>query len=345
MTSRERILAAMRFEKVDRVPVSPWHFGKVDPDGPLGQDLLRKTDIIHDTGSGGDPILGKAARIDSEQQGDTTITTVHTPRGDLTSRYRRTAVTGATIEFFLKEPEDVEKMLSIPYEPPDYDLSGYAKWCDRIGGEGLMLIGIVNGVAVPASWFSPEGFCLAWADVPDLVEKLTAVMTERITAYVERLCQEGVAGFRIVGGEYASVQLGPDAFKRLCVQNDCVLVDTIHKYGAVAHYHNHGPVMRYLEDFAAIGFDSLDPLEAPPWGDCDLREARRRLGDQVCFLGNLDDMEVLNQLPTEQVLAIARERLESAGDRGFMLGGTTSGTFGEHAARNFIAMAEEIAHG
>ena len=100
--------------------------------------------------------------------------------------------------------------------------------------------------------------------------------------------------------------------------------------------------MRYLEYFAQIGMDSLDPLEAPPWGDADLGEARRRLGDRVCIVGNLDDMEVVDKLPTEEVLAIARERLEAAGDRGFMLGGTTSGTFGEQGARNFIAMAEMV---
>mgnify|MGYP000940616622 CR=1 FL=1 len=149
--------------------------------------------------------------------------------------------------------------------------------------------------------------------------------------------------FRIIGGEYASVQLGPDAFKRLCVKYDRALVDVMHKYGAVAHYHNHGPVMRYLEDFAAIGIDCIDPMEAPPWGDCDLREARRRLGDRLCFLGNLDDMEIIDKLPTEEVLAIARKRLDEAGDRGFILGGTSSGAYGEHGARNFIAMAEMVA--
>ena len=345
MTSRERILAAMRFEKVDRVPVSPWHFGKVDPEGPLGRELLRKTDLIHDTGAGGDPILGRAAKVDSEQRDDIRITTVHTPKGELTSKYRRTEITGATVEFLLKEPDDIEKVLSIPYEPPDIDLSDHAKWRDRIGEEGLVLVGIVNGVATPASWFSPEGFCLAWADAPDLVEKLTAVATERLIDYAGRLCRGGVAGFRIVGGEYASVQLGPEGFQKLCVPYDRQLVNAIHKYGAVAHYHNHGPVMRCLEYFAEIGMDSLDPLEAPPWGDADLSEARRRLGNQVCFCGNLDDMEVVNRLPTEEVLAIARERLEAAGDRGFMLGGTTSGTFGEQGARNFIAMAEMVAGG
>ena len=333
----------MRFEKVDRVPVSPWGFGKVGQIGPLADELIRKTDIVADTGISGDPILGSAAKSYSEKLGDTTVTVLRTPKGDLTSRYRRTEITGATIEFYLKDPEDIEKMLSIPYEPPDLDPSNYFRLRDRLGDEGLAMVGMIDGVAVPASWFSPEGFCLAWADAPDLVEKLTAVATERLILFVTRLCEMGVEVFRIVGGEYASVQLGPDGFKRLCVEYDRALVDAIHRGGGIAHYHNHGPTMRYLEDFAEIGMDSLDPLEAPPWGDCDLREARSRLGDRVCFLGNLDDMEIVNQRPTGEVLAIARERLDAAGDRGFMLGGTSSGTYGEHGARNFIAVADMVA--
>ena len=340
MTSRERIIAAMRFEKVDRVPVSPWCISKTYLDGPLGREFLRKTDVIMDVGAGGDPILGKAANVKCEQQGDTTITIIHTPKGDLTTKYRRTEITGATIEFALKEPDDIAKMLSIPYEPPDIDLTVYKETCDLIGDEGLVIVNMPNGVLVPASWFSPEGFCLAWADAPDLVEKLTAVATERLIYHAERLCKSGVQALRIVGGEYASVQLGPTGFKRLCVSYDKELMNAIHKHGVLAHYHNHGPVMRYLEDFAEIGMDSLDPLEAPPWGDADLKEARRRLGDRVCFLGNLDDMEIIDKLPTAEVVAIARERLEAAGNRGFILGGTSSGTFGEHAVRNFIAMAE-----
>ena len=93
---------------------------------------------------------------------------------------------------------------------------------------------------------------------------------------------------------------------------------------------------------ADLGLDALDPLEAPPWGDVDLREAMRRVGDRICFVGNLDDMEVIDRLPEAEVLAIARERLEAAGTRHFVLGGTASGTYGERAARNFIAMARMV---
>jgi uroporphyrinogen decarboxylase len=345
MTSRERILAAMRFDKTDRTPVSPCGFGHVDRHGPLGRELLAKTDMMVDTGIGGDAILGQGAISTGEQLGDTTVTVLRTPKGDLTSKYRRTEITGATIEFFLKGPEDIEKMLSIPYEEPVIDASSFFKLREFIGEEGLAMAAFATAVAIPASWFSPEGFCLAWADAPELVEKLVEVCNERLVDWIDRLGEMGVDAFRLVGGEYASVQLGPDAFQRLCVKYDRELVAIMHKHGAIAHYHNHGPVMRYLDYFAEIGMDSIDPMEAPPWGDCDLREARRRLGNQVCFLGNLDDMEIINQLPTEQVLAIARERLEAAGDRGLLLGGTSSGTYGEHAARNFIAMAEMVAQG
>ncbi len=74
----------------------------------------------------------------------------------------------------------------------------------------------------------------------------------------------------------------------------------------------------------------------------DFREARRRAGDRLCFLGNLDDMEVINALSEHEVLAVARERLEAAGPTAFILGGTASGIYGEKAARNFIAMAEMV---
>ncbi len=193
----------------------------------------------------------------------------------------------------MKGPEDVEKFLSIPYEPPDVETCECEHWRGIVGSDGVVMVRILNGVGLPASWYAPEDFCMMWADTPDLIERLTSVATERLISYVDRLCQAGVRAFRIFGGEYASVQLGPRAFERLCVQYDRELVSIMHKHGAVAHYHNHGPVMRYLEGFAEIGMDSIDPMEAPPWGDADLAAARRALGDRICFIGNVDEWGVI----------------------------------------------------
>jgi hypothetical protein len=56
------------------------------------------------------------------------------------------------------------------------------------------------------------------------------------------------------------------------------------------------------------------------------------------MVGNLDDMEVIDRLPEAEVCALAAERLEQAGTTGFMLGGTSSGTYTERGASNFMAM-------
>ncbi|MCL5105362.1 MAG: hypothetical protein M1133_14795 [Armatimonadetes bacterium] len=344
MTSRERILAAMKFEQVDRLPVSPLGFGKLEWGSPLCMELLRRTDPYIDVGAHPDTewILGGNAEVEHKQSGRSTTTIIHTPKGDLTCTWTRTEITSAVTEHLFKDFRDVEKLLSIPYEPAPLDLSLYHTWCERLGEDGLVLGHLPNGIGYVAYWFSPEDFCLAWADDPDLIERLTAILTERWIDYVNRCCEAGVPGFRVLGGEYATVQLGPKGFKRLCVPYDRKLIEAIHDHGAVAHYHNHGSVANCLLDFAEIGMDSLDPLEAPPWGDVDLKEARRTLGERICFVGNLDDMEVIDKLPTEEILVIARERIDAAGERGFILSGTSSGTYGEQGAKNFIAMAEIV---
>ncbi len=346
MTSRERLLVAMHGGTPDRVPVAPFTMGRISPDTPIGQDLIRETDPLVDVGSGADPFLGSAATAHREDTPDETKLTYETPLGPLTRRIRRTAITSATVEFPFKSLEDVERYLSIPYEPPRVDLSAYRSWKERMGDDGLVLVALGNAVCVPADWFSPADFALAWAEAPELMVKLVATASERLIAYVERLCAAGVDAFRIVGGEYVTVQLGHRAFAALIEPFDRPLIEVMHRHGAIAYYHNHGKVMRFMEELASLGMDALDPLEAAPWGDvADLGEARKLAGDRLCFVGNLDDMEIINALPEAEVVEIARERLRQAGPTAFILGGTASGTYTEHGARNFIAMARMVARG
>jgi uroporphyrinogen-III decarboxylase len=340
MTSHQRLLTALRGGTPDRVPVAPFGLGHVNPDSEIGKELISKTDPFITVGGGGDPFLGKKVPATTTQDGNSTITIFHTPKGDLRRAHRRTAVTSATVEFPCKDAKDVEKLLSLPYEPPDVNLTHFHQWRERVGEDALIMVGIGNAVCLPATVLSPEDFCLLWADTPDVMVRLTEVAARRLNVFVEQLCQAGVDAFRTVGGEYVTVQLGPQAFDALITPFDAELCAIMRRYGAIAYYHNHGPIMRWLEPIADLGVDAMDPLEAPPYGDCDLREAKRRIGDRVCLVGNLDDMEVLEKWDTDAVMELGRQRLEEGGDTGFILGGTASGTYTEKAARNFIALAE-----
>lgn len=342
MTSKERILETIRHGKPDRTPVSPFTLGALDYASPIAQELIKKTDPFVRIVSDNQQFTGSAAMPKIEADGDTTTITYNTPKGDLITRNQRTPIMEGTVDFAFKSQEDVEKFISMPFKSASIDMAPYHKWCDRIGDEGMVLMEIQSAICLPGCWFSPEDFCLWWADSPDTILELTRIASERTIDYVHHLCHAGVDGFRIVGGELVTVQLGPRAFDSLVTPFDSELIDVMHAHDAVVYYHNHGPMAPYLEKLADLGMDMLDPLEAAPWGDVEIGEAVKKVGDRICLVGNLDDMEIINALPTAEVLKIAEERLASAGKSGFILGGTASGTYTEHGARNFIAMADMV---
>ncbi len=339
MTSRQRLLAAARLERVDRVPVSPFGLGHLDKNGPAAKEIIEKTDPFLSVGIGS-PFLGKRAEAETRVEGSTTTTIYHTPKGDLVHKRQRTEITSATVEFPLKTADDIEKLLSIPFEPVEPNAAPFLELKQELGEQGMALAGVSTAVCLPATWFSPADFCLLWADAPDALKQLVRVAADRLNAFIDQACAMGVTEYRLVGGEYVTTQLGPSAVPDLLKEPDAELVDIIHRHGGLVYYHNHGPMMRFLADLADLGIDYLDPLEGPPYADTDLRRAREILGDRVCMVGNLDDMEVVERLPVEQVKALARERLAAAGTRGFCLGGTASGTYTERGARHFIALVE-----
>lgn len=340
MTSRERLMTAFHCGLPDRVPVAPFHLGNLDPESDIARELIETTDIIIRTAGAGVSFFGSAVKMSTETDGDRTISTIETPKGPLRSVRQRTEQTSAQVEFPCSTADDIEKLLSVPYEPVEPDPSEFNRWKDRIGDEGVVMAGVIDPICVPALYFSPEDFCLLWADDPEAMKALVEEATRRIVPSIDRACEAGIDAFRIVGGEYASTQLGPVGFDELVVGPDGQMCDIMHEHGALAYFHNHGPLMDFLDMLVEIDMDACDCFEAPPWGDTDLRVAKGRLQGKVCIVGNLDDMEVVNRLDEETVCRIARQRIQEAGPDGYVLGGTASGTYGEKAARNFMAMVQ-----
>ena len=340
MTSRERLMTAFTCGTPDRVPVGPFGCGRLPHDSAILDELIHKTDFIASVGGAGTSFLGSASGAQSVVEGNRTITTIPTPHGELRRVVTRTDITSATTTFPCKNADDIEKLLSIPYEPIPPDPTVFNQWKDRIGDEGVVLCGCIDPICVPADFFSPEDFCFLWIDSPDAMTALVEVAEERILRSLDAACHAGIDAYRIIGGEYASTQLGPEAFKQLVVGPDRKMCDIMHEYGALAYNHNHGPLMRYLEMLIEIDMDACDCFEAPPWGDTDLPKAKEALKGEVCIVGNLDDMEVIDKVSEAEIRLLARQRIEEAGPDGFVLGGTASGTYTERAARNFMAMAE-----
>lgn len=340
MTSRQRMLAAIHHEPVDHVPVAPWGLGRIPPESALAAELVARTDPWLEVGLGCDPVGGAAFPMEEARHGNILRRVVHAPGCDLVSVWTTTAQTTACTEPLCKSLADVEALLAIPYVSPHPDTDAFHALKARVGEDALAVMGLGDGLCYPNDMLGAELCSLLWAIEPEVIRRLVATAAERTSRVVEEACRGGVDCFRIVGGEYATQLMGRRAWDELVAPYDKPLIEMIHSHGALVHYHNHGNMQRFLEDIAALGIDSLDPLEQPPYGDIEMGEAMARIGGRVCLVGGLDDMEVLETRPREEVLRLGQAILEHTGSIGYMLGGTSSGIYGEAAARSFITLAE-----
>ena len=348
MTSRQRMLAAIHHDPVDRVPVAPWGLGRIDRHSSLGRRLIARTDPWLEIDTGCHIWGGAAFPAVERRDGPRRIQTVHAPGRTLTAVWTTTARTTACTEPLCKDVADVEALLAIPYVDPHPDLDAWRAWRAWAADDGLAVMGLGNALCFPNDVLGTETCSLLWASQPDVIRHMVAVAAERVYRVVEEACRGGVDCFRIVGGEYATQLMGPRAWDELVVPYDRPLIDLIHAHGAIAHYHNHGNMRRFLHRIADLGIDSLDPIEQPPYGDIDMADAMARVGDRgggrVCLVGGLDDMEVLETRPLPEVLRLAADLLDRVGPRGYMLAGTSSGIYDAPAAHAFIALVDLAEH-
>jgi uroporphyrinogen decarboxylase len=103
-------------------------------------------------------------------------------------------------------------------------------------------------------------------------------------------------------------------------------------------YHNDANVKPMLEDLAETGFDVLN------WGkNIDITEVRRRTGEQICLMGNVNPLEIGTRGTSQQVKTATLEVLDKSGGQGIVLslgGGVSPGMPGANIRAMIDALRE-----
>jgi len=230
-------------------------------------------------------------------------TTLRGPRGYLFSETRGIAGTSAfeTTRRFLTCPADVERYLGWPYADIAIDGSAFARLDQEVGDRGIVTCRIPDALGVIGENFEPEPFALCSIEQPQLIESLLNVFATRIYRTIEAMLEAGARPLFIIGGpEFATPPLlPPRCFDEYVVRIDRPLIDLIHRYGCKVVVHCHGRLNAVLDRFIDMGVDGLHPLEAPPMGDVTPADAKRRVGDRLCILGNLQIGDMMTRPPHE----------------------------------------------
>ena len=308
MTSRERILTALKCEIPDRVPISTYELvgynsRAFENNEPSYADLMNvirgKTDCLAMWGPGSNArFLGSAYPVEmdvrEEREGESTIHyyTLHTPKGDLTRTCKNYDNVHTTweLEHWCKNIEDVEKALSVPYEAVTHDASDRARIDQELGEHGIIMDGLADPLLMAAELMEFGDYTVWALSETEHFARTVEIMHERNMENLRRNLDTNVSDlYRICGPEYATPPyLPPELFDRFVTPYVTEMVDLLHSKGALARFHCHGKVGRVLDMIAATGADAIDPCEPPPDGDIELADMKRRIGDRVCLCGNLE---------------------------------------------------------
>ena len=370
MKPRERVRAALNFQKTDKVPVD---FGSTNVSSihiESYKNLIKKLGITHD----------KIEIIDSSMQivrpceevlklfqadtravklkhgkSKTKIVNENEYIDDWGLVWKR-PVNGLFFDSSnapLANAESTEEILSYPwpetealassdgikeeakalYENTDYSLIG------SFGSSIYMRAQLMRGY---------EQFFIDMVSNTDIVEALLDKILEIRIKLAAMLLDEA--------GEYLDVveladditgQQGPlfdpEIYRKLVKPRTKALIDSIkskHKHIKTL-FHCCGSVTPFIEDFIEIGIDALNPVQVSA-ADMDSKTLYKRFGGRITFWGGIDQQGVLVNGSPEDVRKETRKRIEDFGSSGGYFPFSTHNIQVDVSPENIIAMYETI---
>jgi hypothetical protein len=375
MTVRERLLAAIRRQQPDRVPICPRYY-----DYLLGVEgcACWAHYFLYGRKMGIDPILileptwhnylfrypgpyddlpGVDVSIDVTNDGERTLVRrrFKTPAGDLTGLLqvptRGTVITfDHLIEPLVKDHADLEKVHYLLPEPATAYLGELPVVREMVGDAGLVEVRPIQGTdQMLVDALGIQASLMLYYDDRDLLKQLLHLFNDYNQGVMRKALEAGAE--MIFDAWYncsMSVGWSPAQFKELFLPYIRANVELVHSYGAIYHYYDDGKMEKTLGMVADAGVDVIETLSPPPMGDVDLASAKARIGDRVCLKGNVDQVNVILQGTPQQIRDAVRRTVKTGAPRGGFILSTSDSIRPETPVENvqaFFDAAREYAAG
>ncbi|MHB1295502.1 MAG: uroporphyrinogen decarboxylase family protein [Anaerolineae bacterium] len=342
ISSRERMLLAMTNQQADRVPVAP-DISNMIPARLTGRPFW---DIyIHDN-----PPLWRAyveavryfgfdgwvqyggsvqyltrddkrtftTREIARSEGRITLETVcSTPAGDLTQQtvYYVADPPTVTKKWVTNLAEDLPKLRYFFPEIVNYDAQVLREQERAIGEDGatgpiLGLPGFHNLIG----WIDGglEAAIAAYYDHTDLVEEFLGLEHANAVRQCEMLL-DAQPQFLMIGASGLLTLSSPALVRRYTLPTLQAITRMAKQAGVPTMLHSCGKERLLVDMFATeTDLDCINPLEAAPMGDCDLREVKQAWGHRIALFGNINTPEIMLRGTPAEVERVARQCIDDA---------------------------------
>jgi uroporphyrinogen decarboxylase len=355
MTSKQRLLAALRSEAPDRLPATTHHLmpyflqtylGGVDNDAffeRFGLDPIRWVVPHRPDPSRGeyyDPAQGPIGFLESrrvatdswrvrwEQLPHPEYRTVRyrflTPKGGLSMVLQSNPHTSWVSEYLIKEKKDIELIAGYA-TTPKCDVQEVNREAREYGERGLLRghICCFDVFGQPGCWqdacclVGTEKLILAAHDDPAWVHELLGILQRRKLGFVRSLQGAHYDLLELGGGDGSTTVISPSLFREFVAPYDRELIRAAHEAGQRVSYHTCGGMMPILEEIAGMQPDAMETFTPPDMGgDVDLAQAKKRIGDKVCLIGGFDQFHFLLHCDPQITRREVRRCFRQAGEGG-----------------------------
>jgi len=354
MTSKERLLITLKGGQADYVPVSP-DISVMVPDRLTGRPFYEiqldgrehfgwtsathgeaYVEAVKYFGFDGFYMYGGLKQVKPEDRPEFESEVITVPEGRLVKRICHTKKGDLTEEelFFADEPpwrrvkplknlrEDFEKIKLMMGES-EWDWEKEYRDKHVIGDFGVYL----GMVPVFQDWFFHnrqggfEKMILDYMTEPKLIEEIHEFWMEWALANVSAMIR-AKADVIMLGGSSASLSVSsPKLFRQFELPFIQKASTICKEAGIVSHLHVCGRSMELVEIVAEESdLASMEPLEEPPAGNVDLKEAKRRFGKRLCLKGNINTTDFMLHATPKQVEEKCQRLIDDAAeDGGFIL--------------------------
>ena len=172
-----------------------------------------------------------------------------------------------------------------------FNLEAYNKGCADIGERGMPFTGVHHPLGTLVRRSNMEEAYSWFLTEPEVTERFLKSTNEQMAASILSLKGFDFADAPVFGTAALEMLIPPwfgkKHFMELVFPYDKMVNDAIHEIGGRHRAHSHGNTGEYLELYADMGIDSVEPLEPPPHGDNCLATAKKQVGRRMLLSGNV----------------------------------------------------------
>jgi uroporphyrinogen decarboxylase len=242
----------------------------------------------------------------------------------------------------IKSEKDLDSYIS-PDPDEEWRYDELKRLIDRFGGERAVITHCTDVFDIAKeSLLGDVTYFKSMKKNPELIERVNEIITNYELRFFKN-CFELGADMVFVSGDWAMTKapmVSPELTKKFIAPPLTRIVELAHSYGKIAFKHSDGNVWPIIDILLNTGIDGLHPID--PMAGMDMADAKSRIGDKVCLMGNVSCAYSLVSGTPEEVTEETKDVIRKAARGGGLVCMSSNSIHSGVKPENYVAMLKAI---